>query len=78
MDLNSMNAAVAADLAHIPPGDLDQNVLRSIYNVVRRADLAKDPTTPLAISFRRAVESARQTAPSFAPQCDQSYFDADP
>lgn len=71
-----MNQKVANELKHIPHinGNLEQNLFRSGYNMMRRHDLAQNPVTPLSLSFRKALEEVRKTNPSFMPIYDRDFF----
>jgi len=64
-----MNPKVADELKCIPriKGDLEQNLFRSFYNMIRRHDLATNPAMPARESFKKALEHARKTSPNFSP-----------
>ena len=76
MKKGEMNLRVADELKRIPRirGNLAQNLFRSGYNAVRRHDLAVNPAMPASGSFRRALEQARKTDPSFSPIYDRKFF----
>jgi hypothetical protein len=76
MKREEMNQKVANELNHIPHinGHLEQNLFRSGYNAIRCHDLAVNPATPPSMSFRRVLEQARKTNPSFLPMYDSDFF----
>ncbi len=69
-----LTAEIDRDLQHIPKGDINQNVLRSIYQLRRGRDLASDPATPAHISLMSAIASVRKAAHDFRPLFDARYF----
>ncbi len=69
-----LDALVGEDLDHIPRGDLDQNILRSIHNMQRRHDLAEDPATPWHDSLVSAVAAIRKDNPAFEPTYLAEHF----
>jgi len=76
MKREEMNQKVANELKHIPhvKGYLEQNIFRSGYNATRRHDLAVNPATPPSMSFRKMLEQARKTSPTFLPIYDRDFF----
>jgi len=75
MKREEMNQKVTNELNHIPhiKGHLEQNLFRSGYNAIRRHDLAVNPATPPSMSFRKMLEQARKTNPSFLPIYDRAF-----
>jgi hypothetical protein len=71
---DAVAAGVDRDLGHIPRGDVNQNVLRSIYQVRRTRDLAADPATPAHITLASSIASVRRACPAFHPLFHASYF----
>jgi hypothetical protein len=71
-----MNQMVKNELKHIPyiKGNLEQNLFRAAYNMVRRHDLAQNPATPPSLSFGKALKEVRKTNPSFMPIYDRDFF----
>lgn len=69
-----MNRHLRDDLARIPRRDYSQNVLRSIYNMQRRSDLARDPGIEPGESLDEAVRFTRKDNPAFEPTFDRAYF----
>ena len=76
MKREELDRKVGEELEHIPriKGNLNQNLFRSAYNMIRRHDLAVNPATPASESFNRALEQAKQDNPSFSPVCDRDFF----
>lgn len=74
MRRNQMARVMREELARIPRGDLNQNVLRAIYNMQRRHDLASSPAAPKEVALRVAIEDVRKSEPSFVPQYDRGFF----
>lgn len=76
-----LDRRIADELAHIPPqrGNLAQQVLRSAYNIARRADLAADPDTPPRASLERALRGIAEQFPDAKAQInvDRKFFGAD-
>lgn len=70
-----MNARIAAELAHIGRGGLSQGVFRSAYNIRRRYELARDPSTHPRLAIEAAVEDTRRGDPEFVPIYDRAFFD---
>ena len=77
MKRDLLNALVGEDLEHIPRGDLDQNTLRSVYNMSRRRYLARDPLAPQRRTLSAAVQQIRNNNPTFIPTYDSDYFARD-
>lgn len=71
-----MDRELRDDIARIPRGDYDQNVLRAIYNMHRRSDLAHYPARPRSASLDEAIRFIRKDAPNFEPAFDRAYFSA--
>jgi len=70
-----LNRKVGGELEHIPQGDdLNQNVLRYVYNSIRRNDLSVNPATPASESLNKALEQAKKDNPSFSPVYDRDFF----
>lgn len=74
MKREELNRQLREDLACIPRGDYKQNVLRAIYNMQRRSDLARNPRSPRAVSLDEAVRFVRKDEPSFEATFDRAYF----
>lgn len=76
MKREEMQQKVANELKHIPhiKGNLEQNLFRSGYNMVRSHDLAQNPATPPSLSFGKVLEEVRRTNPSFLPIYDRDFF----
>jgi hypothetical protein len=74
MKREDINRQLQEDLARIPRGDHSQNVLRSIYNMQRRSDLARDARTPKANSLAEAIRFVRKDEASFEATVDSAYF----
>src|SRR5258708_21997402 len=73
-------AQVADELAHIPKdrGDLGQQILRMIYNNIRRHDLSVDALTPRGQTLFRAIKLAKEEDEGFEPPYDQPIFRPEP
>lgn len=69
-----MNRELREDLRRIPRGDYNQNVLRAIYNMQRRSDLAHNPRHPRAASLAQAIWLVQKEALSFEATFDRGYF----
>lgn len=74
MKREEMNRELREDLARIARGDYDQNVLRAIYNMQRRSDLAHHPERSRAASLYEAIRFVRKDSPSFEATFDRIYF----
>jgi hypothetical protein len=76
MKREEMNQKVINELKLIPhiKGNLEQNLFRSGYNMMRRHDLAQNPATPPSLSFRKVLEEVRRVNPSFLPIYDRDFF----
>ena len=76
MKREEMNQQVTNELKYISyiKGNLEQNLFRSGYNMIRRYDLAQNPSTPPSLSFHKALEEVRKTNPSFMPIYDRDFF----
>lgn len=74
MKRDELNRRLREELARIPRGDYSQNVLRAIYNMQRRSDLARDPRTTSGASLSEAIRFIRKDEPSFEPSIDRAYF----
>lgn len=69
-----MNGRLDEELARIPRGEYHQNVLRAIYNMQRRSDLARDPLRPAVASLEESIRFVRKEEPAFQPTFDRAYF----
>lgn len=76
MKREELNRQLREDLARIPRGDYDQNVLRAIYNMQRRSDLAHNPGRLRSASLDEAIRFIRKDAPNFEATFDRAYFSA--
>jgi len=76
MKREEMNQQITNELKHIPyiKRNLEQNLFRAAYNMVRRHDLAQNPSTPPSLSFRKALKEIRKTNPSFMSIYDRDFF----
>lgn len=74
MKREQMHRELMEDLARIPRGDYDQNVLRAIYNMQRRSDLAHHPGRTRGASLDDAIRFVRKDSPSFEATFDRAYF----
>lgn len=76
MDRDSMKKTIAEELERIPrreDGSL-QNIFRSAYESMREHDLSKDPATLRRVTFDKALQAIRKSAPDFSPECDKRFF----
>lgn len=72
-----VGSTVREELEHIPAGEAGspQRMLRALYDLMRRASLAKDPNQPRADAFAESVAALRNTYPYFEPKLtDPRYF----
>ena len=77
MKKEKMNMMVSEELSHIPRGSIaasPQRILRLVYNMRRRHDLAENPYTPARESLLSAIEAVREDNPDFVPSFDRSFF----
>lgn len=67
---------IAEELDHIPRGERHspQNVLRMLYNLHRRQELAKRPDAHPKYSLLRAIIGTQNEYPYFVPSVDQTFF----
>lgn len=67
-----MNRRLDEELARIPRGEYHQNLLRAVYNMQRRSDLARSPLTPARASLSEAIRFMRKENPSFKASFDRA------
>jgi hypothetical protein len=74
------HSAVPRELEHIPRdrSDLGQQMLRMVYNAIRRHDLGIDPLTPRGQSLFHSIEQTRAQEEGFIPRYDESFFELEP
>ena len=71
-----MNRRLDEELSRIPRGAYHQNVLRAVYNMQRRSDLARNPLAAAAPSLEESVRLVRKDEPTFQATFDRAYFRA--
>ncbi len=76
MKREEMRKKINEELKHIPRGWLDQNMLRSGYNMIRSHDLSQNPASPANNSLVKAIEELRKSNPDFSPIYDREFFGA--
>ena len=71
-----LNSKLAEELEHLPrgPRGSKQNELRLFYNMVRRRDLGRRPSTTAYESLLYCIDYLKQEDPSFIPIYDHSFF----
>ena len=74
MERQPLDALVREDLERIPRGDLEQNILRSLYNMRRRHDISVDPHISKSQSLESAIAAVKKDSPCFTAEYDASYF----
>lgn len=74
MKREQMDRELREDFARIPRGDYDQNVLRAVYNMQRRSDLAHNPGRSRGASLDEAIRFVRKDSPSFEATFNRAYF----
>jgi len=76
MKREEMEQKVANEIKHIPhiKGNLEQNLFRSGYNMMRRHDFAQNPAIPPSLSFGKVLEEVRRTNPSFLLIYKRDFF----
>ncbi len=76
MKREEMREKINEELNHIPrvKGWLDQNMLRSGYNMIRSHDLSQNPASPANNSLVKAIEELRKSNPDFSPIYDRDFF----
>lgn len=76
MKKEEMNQQVTNELKYIPyiKGNLEQNLFRAAYNMMRRNNLAQNPVAPPSLSFSNALKEVRKANPSFMPIYDRDFF----
>ena len=72
-----VNEQVKRELDFIPPGGLDQNLLRMNYQMLRSNALGANAEEPLTArqAFEKAVAMVRQASPGFEPDYNPRLFE---
>ena len=65
MNRDEMNTIVGEELEHIPRGDNAQNLLRFLYNMVRRRDLKHGK--PVEESLGYCISKVKEYHPDWEP-----------
>jgi hypothetical protein len=76
--MESVNQQVARELDLIPRGDLNQNLLRMNFQMLRANALGANPEQPLsaAEALGRAIAMVQQNDPTFEPRFDPALSSA--
>lgn len=77
MKREQMNRIVNEELSHIPRGAKRtlQRGLRMMYNMIRRRELARNPSARRSDSLALAIKRIRDNEANFNPQYDKSFFE---